>query len=359
MRPAHLPDRAAELRYRLTDARAVCAQLNLAAGAKAQARGLLIRCPWHSERTPSCSIRQAPDGTLAVHCFGCDATGDVLSLVAAARQLDIRQDFPKVLQAACELAGVHLAALDVSTRHRGPSFHSTVAYPPSAEVAALWESCRPVIDDPHVATWLRSRALDPATAGDRLLVRALAVDQRLPSWAGVRGRSWAETGYRCILPMVDATGALRSLRARRVDEDGAPKAVAPTGFRIGGLVMADAFGRLLLETARSPDLWPADLPLRVLIAEGEPDFLTWGTRFSDADESAPAVFGIGSGSWTPAIAARVPDGARVVIRTHHDDAGERYAIDILESLRSRCTVVRGDAADCPLCPRYGWQRGDA
>ena len=67
----------------------------LGAARWSQATGprFLVLCPWHSERTPSCSVKLASDGTIAAHCFGCGAGGDVLSLVAAARGLDARRDF--------------------------------------------------------------------------------------------------------------------------------------------------------------------------------------------------------------------------------------------------------------------------
>jgi hypothetical protein len=80
-------------------------------------------------------------------------------------------------------------------------------------------------------------------------------------------------------------------------------------------------------------------PAALVIAEGVPDFLTWPTRYSDRDESAPAVIGVISGSWSDAIAARVPDGLRVAVRTHRDDAGRGYASRICASLSPRCVVL--------------------
>ena len=78
----------------------------------------------------------------------------------------------------------------------------------------------------------------------------------------------------------------------------------------------------------------------ILIAEGVPDFLAWGTRWNEA---APAVFSVIAGSWTEAIAGRVPVGARVLIATHADEAGEKYASQIARTLRGRCRLLRGQA----------------
>lgn len=81
-------------------------------------------------------------------------------------------------------------------------------------------------------------------------------------------------------------------------------------------------------------------PAAVIVAEGVPDFLTWATRHSDADEDAPAVVGVIAGSWCEEIAARVPTGIPVYVRTHGDAAGFAYAETICSSLARRCRVHR-------------------
>ena len=75
-----------------------------------------------------------------------------------------------------------------------------------------------------------------------------------------------------------------------------------------------------------------------MICEGVPDFLTWATRWGDAAESAPAVLGIISGSWTEAIAGLIPAGTVVYLRTHADPAGAKYAAQIASTLEQRCDV---------------------
>jgi len=356
MSAPHREDRAHEVRRRLSHPRDVCARLGLDDGARPQARGVLIRCPWHSDRTPSCSVREATDDTIAVKCFGCGASGDVLDLVAVANGIDARRDFPEVLRLASDLAGA-----DVGYR-RAPrpdlGRWPEPGLPPIEEVAAIWHGCRPVTEDADVSGWLRSRALDVAAIEDLDLARALPPDATLPSWARFRGRSWFEGGYRCILPAFDNRGALRSVRARRLGRSDAPKTLPPTGFGIGGLVLADILGRQLLETGTRPDFWPERDVLRIVVAEGEPDFLTWATAFSDTDLTAPAVLGVVAGSWTAEIAARMPDRSRVVVRTHHDEPGEKYARTIFDSLAGgRVTFIRGGARECSSCA--AWLRGAA
>lgn len=55
-------------------------------------------------------------------------------------------------------------------------------------------------------------------------------------------------------------------------------------------------------------------------------------------ESVPAVLGVLSGSWSQEVAARIPSGCRVIIRTHNDSAGQKYCREIAESLCDRCHV---------------------
>ena len=161
MRTARFRDDALELRHRLNDAREVCAMLGLLEGAKPQARGLLIRCLWHEDQTPSCSVRQAADGTLAVHCFGCAASGDVLSLVAGAHQLDVRREFAEVLRVATDLAGGPPTSDVTSIKAKRSAPNPPQRYPPADEVGSVWAACTPVTLDAQVSVWLRSRALDP------------------------------------------------------------------------------------------------------------------------------------------------------------------------------------------------------
>jgi DNA primase len=98
------------IRLRLADADEVCAALGLTDGAKRQRDGIIIRCPVHDDRTPSCSVRTAADGTLYWRCFACGAAGDVLHLIAHVRGLDVRREFGRVLAEAARIAGMHVEA---------------------------------------------------------------------------------------------------------------------------------------------------------------------------------------------------------------------------------------------------------
>jgi len=77
-------------------------------------------------------------------------------------------------------------------------------------------------------------------------------------------------------------------------------------------------------------------PGSVVIAEGEPDMVSYSCRAAE-DE---AVIGIGSGLWTQEHAKKIPNGTLVTIATDQDEAGERYAQEVIKTLNNRCPVWR-------------------
>ena len=231
--------------------------------------------------------------------------------------------------------------------------------PPEAEVRGLWERCRPITDDARVREWIEGRGLDAETVAGLDLCRALPVSGALPGWAKYMGRSWRESSHRVIVPLYGADGRMASLHARTVNQEAAPKdkAASPAGAEVRGLVMADANGMgflagkpkgivdivdMLNELATAEGHRGPAGPHKVIVAEGVPDFLTWATHYCEM-EIPPGVFGVIAGSWTPEIAAKIPNGCRVTIRTHHDEAGNKYAAKIRETLEGRATLLRSKA----------------
>ncbi len=94
------------VRAALRDPVALAAALGLAG--RAEGSAFLCHCPWHDEKTPSCRLSLGPDDTVRVKCFGCNHGDDGLGLVARVKGLDIKTDFPAVLEAAAAIAGVQL-----------------------------------------------------------------------------------------------------------------------------------------------------------------------------------------------------------------------------------------------------------
>jgi len=270
-------------------------------------------------------------------CFQCDASGDALDLVALAlegRRLPDLHDTGKanVREWCVRWLGLE-AGTPSSPRPRplarpAPVVEPEPTYPPAAEVAALWAACVPVTDDAEVAAWLaEQRKIAPDEVAFRDLARALPRDARVPEWASIGGRAWSTTGHRLVVPMVDVGGEVRSLLARRVPNptaEGERKSIAPKGYGRAGLVMANGGARFLLCSAM-----PEMRDLRVVVAEGETDWLVWTTRYD------LPVLGMVSGSWSTDIAARIPNGATVVVATDADAEGDRYYAKIMGTLAER------------------------
>jgi hypothetical protein len=344
------PDYAAEIKSTWSDPHAVLEALGLLRGAQRQAAGFLVCCPVHGEKTPSCSV-QLRGGILQWHCFGCDSGGDVLALVAACRGLDTRVEFRGVLLAAAELAGRNDIVDAIEGRPTEPRPAPTPrpapepmperTYPPQEEVLDLLAACTMTARDPGVTAYLKSRGLDADAVDVRGLAYALPQGAPLPRWARYRGQTWIETGHRLIVPIRDHAGEARSVRAGRIVDNDTPKRLPPGGHTCRGLVLADAMAVEVLRAGSWPS-WAKCAPA-IVICEGEPDHLTASCRTPLRACPDHGTIGIFAGSWTPEIAARVPSGARVFVWTHHDEAGDKYARQIAESLAGRCEVLRGGA----------------
>jgi hypothetical protein len=181
-----------------------------------------------------------------------------------------------------------------------------------------------------LTSYLARRAIDPTQALGRGLVYILPVNAGVPDWAAC-GQPWPKSGHRLICPVYDAKGELCSVRAwSPTSKD--RKRVAPKGYSTSGLVLADLLGQAMLRGEAKPS--------RVMVFEGEPDFVCAASMGRLLDAERPAMLGVVSGAWTSAIAARIPDGAEVRVVPHADSAGEIYANKIAISLCARCSVLR-------------------
>ncbi len=338
-----MSDHAREVRNALTDPRRLCEQLGLLAGrgsfVSQGQRGVTVRCCFHDEKTPSMSVTRGPDGTVRLRCFGCDAGGDALALIAAVRGLSLRRDFRAVLVEAAHLGGLLALAADLEAgRERNrpayvpppPPPEPERDYPDQGELAALLAACVPVAADPEVSAMVAGRGLDPELVAVDGLALALPAGTRCPRWAAYHGVPWTRTGHRCLLPVVGPSGAILSVRAWRVTDGDSPKRLPPGGCRATGLVMADPLALAWLRGTARPE--------RVLVVEGEPDFLAaCGWRL-------PLPYcriGIWSGAWSPEFSRRCHARLKVYVWTDPDQAGDRYAEQIAKSLVPRgCQVHR-------------------
>jgi hypothetical protein len=273
--------------------------------------------------------------------------------MAAAQASWPRRDVADHHEERCAGCGLELGPGEVVRWASGVGCHPICAdpptRPPAAEVEQLWEDCLPVETSPAALRYLRQRGLHMAAL--RLdMVRLLRPRYSCPAWARYGSRSWAETGHRLIVPVYDHAGRMRLVRGWRWEDDDrgivrvhddwrsrwvaagqSPKRLAAAGCSVKGLVMAGGRGLEMLR-GELPEWYVAP---EVVIEEGEPDALAANVRWPDR-----CVLGIAPGCWCEEVAGRIPGGSSVVIRTDPDDAGNRYAEQIAETLRGRCRIER-------------------
>jgi len=321
----------------LADPARICKSLGLDEGAKRQARGLIIRCPSHGDRNPSCSVTEGPDGTLRVKCFSCEFTADALGLI----EIALNVPFVEAINEACDMVGRPRPGEPEARSWTPPPVDTRAPrpepqYPWSSDLARFWGSLAPVAGHALADTMLRRRAIDPEAVDRFGLARTITGRTTLPDFAKYRGSadhpmSWGETGHLLIVPAYDHTGTMRSVRAWRVLESDAgdmPKRLPPAGCKASGLVLANCDAQSWMRGELGPCV--------VVVAEGEPDYLTHATRFDGP------VIGILSGSWTPEFAAAVPIGSTLLLRTDRDEAGSRYAKQIVDTVGDRCHIRRAE-----------------
>lgn len=210
-------------------------------------------------------------------------------------------------------------------------------YPDSTEVMRLWESSLPATEDHDTSSWLESRGLDPVKIQSLNLARTLDKNIKLPVWASFRRRGWFTAGYRLIFPMWDAKGRMKTLHARRFNDHN-PKAVAPSGYELRGTILACNTAKRILETGKLPEHLSSADQLKIIITEGEPDFLTWATRENPNKDYV--VIGVISGSWPDDsigrnLASRIPEGSHIYIRIHGDEKGKKYVDSLTSTFKGR------------------------
>ena len=136
-----------------------------------------------------------------------------------------------------------------------------------------------------------------------------------------------------LFPLVDNMGNVRSLQLRCVIDHGEQcraKSVALKPQK-RGLVLANRAGLALLRRDPGRSKFWEGVP-DVVIVEGETDFLCAAIEETD---TMRAVFGISSGAWSDAHALAIPEDARVIVATDADQAGNKYADQIRETLGTR------------------------
>jgi hypothetical protein len=346
-----LPDDAGELRRALDDPWRLCEALGLTEGAERQRTGLSVRCPWHPDQGPSCSVTKGPDGTVRARCFGCGRTGDALSLIAAVRSLDLVRDFGAVLREAARIAGRRLGQVGPRRDGAGPAVRAPLEDGVFAELAGMLLrlgalDAGELVRD--VATYLRGRSLLPLAQAEgwgalpqppvqRAWLAGILRDtfgpEVLTRSGLVRGEVFAEPAARLLIPWRDPAGNVCTLQRRRID-NARPKYLIPAG---------------------RPPRWPygahwlggAPPNAAVAIVEGAVDAIALRELCARAERAIVPLGVPGVAGWT-ASWAELARGRLAYVALDADDTGERAVEDLSADL-----LVAGAIAVKRWTPRGG------
>lgn len=207
-----------------------------------------------------------------------------------------------------------------------------VARWPDVDLVKLWAGCRPVTAAPAIAAWLQDRKVEPSRVVERDLARVLPAPSTWAPWAHRLGAACPPVRSWLLLPLYSAYGSVAALYLHAIDRPEGSRRIGRGGNGLYGKVLADRTARRLL--AGSP--MPMD-GRTVVVAQGVSDFLDWATSQPDTDDG-PAVFGVVEDGWTDAVAARIPDHLRVLVRSH-DGVVDRNAQRVVTTLGMRCQVI--------------------
>jgi DNA primase len=314
-----------ELRTRLVDARGLCAALQLQTAPRASARQAIVLCPWHAERSPSCSVRLAKDGTIAVKCHACGESADALGLIAQVHGVN---DFRDVLRLAAELANApSLAPVEAPPKPRDEresvsdeTYHQIWTW--------ILEALSPLRTiAPHVAGYLDARCIgaDAEAVGVRglprdartLVASLLATFERKDlEGAGILRSGHDALDWRewcVVIPWRNRFGLVTFVQRRRLDTSN-PKYRSPRGRSPQA-----PFGVDLLREALAlmgPDA-------EIILTEGAFAALArW--KLARRRAALAAVIGVYSAS-SPDVGLPLDllEGRRVVLSLDKDAAGER------------------------------------
>ena len=329
-RNRHNRDEIENLKAKLVDPLAVCMALELADGHRAQSGGIVIRCPWHDDTNPSCSVTVGEQNTLRGHCFSCGATKDVIDLVAIAKQLDVTTQFADVLREAHAVV-----ALLETTPNVAPEEDRSLDFALFDRAARILLEAAPISAARDVASYLERRGLLQAALRHMwgaLPAEAVKQSQLTSKIAREIGdEAWMRTGlavgptsfkhptHVIVIPWRDEQGRIVTLQRRRLDDDD-PRYVMPAGrpaltpYGVEHLVTAADSGE-------------------VAFVEGAFDVLAAETLYESHGLNR-VVLGIpGVGSWNPAWAKFCP-GRTCHIAVDRDDAGEKVAAKMADDLHA-------------------------
>lgn len=323
---------ARELRWesKAADPIALCKELGIDRPFKRQPGGLIVCCPAHNEKDPSCSVSRGADGTLRVKCFSCGFSADAVGLVQKVHGLD----FQEALRELARMCGRWDMLDDSLPRRPAPPRPP----PPEPELpalpderfheiaSALLERC-PLMADEETRTYVESRGVlvDACNAGCAALpairggllaeLRASFGDEDLERAGLFKKGRFMFPMHRLIIPWRNRDGRIQTIQRRRLTGE-EPKYVFASGRQA-----TEPFGSERFDETMAAFGGDAE----VIVCEGTLDALA-RRRFVRQDGECAVVLAVPSVSTVlgPAVAELVK-GRNVVLSFDRDEPGDMGA----------------------------------
>lgn len=310
-----------ELKRLLTDAEGFLSQLKIPF--TKEAHGYKIKCPKHEEKTPSCSVKMGPDGTLSVKCFGCGFGGNVFHLIAAALQLDIKADFKQVKEKAYELSKqTRELPLLIQEQLQKPiskfspkHYHLLATYLIEHYSASQDEEAKAYLESRGVGFMARSWGCLPKDKAKLQLLRKQIIHELgMSAWyqsgmayKGEQVISWPL--HRLLIPWINPQGQIQALQRRCLDAipENTPKYVFPSTRFVPVVKYPFCLNWSSLQNKEQP----------LAICEGAFDTISFELLHQTKTVGIPGVQNI------PQALEEMIKGKTIILALNNDMAGEK------------------------------------
>ncbi|MDR0991390.1 MAG: DNA primase [Ruminococcus sp.] len=299
---------------------------------KRSGREMICLCPFHAERTPSCSVNVTEQ---YFHCFGCGAGGDVITFL-------MRYENLEYIEALRELAGIAGMELPENSEDKGTAMLKAQILEANRAAARFWyEELKNAPEALKARRYITERKLFPKTVTkfglgyaanswdklykhlrgdfDNEILEAAQLIRRNPS-----GGCYDVFRDRLIFPIIDTRGGVIGFGGRIIDGEG-PKYYNTTEtpvFHKGNNLYS--YGNAKKSGERT-----------LILCEGYMDVIS---VFQAGFENAVATLGT---ALTPAQAklmSRIAD--EVIISYDSDTAGQAAAAKAINLLSENGTKTR-------------------
>ena len=344
-----------EFLYRLRGANPIDSVMGSYVQLVRRGRNYVCSCPFHSEKTPSCTIFT---DTQSFYCFGCGAGGDVITFIMKIENLD----FTEAVKLLAQRSG-----LEVPEKSSGDSRlaqRKTRIYEMNRLAANYFYKNLVQGPDKSGLKYFYDRKLTPATIrkyglgyssgswselSDFLRAKGYSDDEIIDAWLGGRsqktGRSYDMFRGRVMFPIVDLRGNIIGFGGRVLDNS------QPKYLNTGKTPVFDKGSNLFsMNFARNAET------KRIILCEGYMDVIAVNQA---GFENVVATLGT---AITPDQARLISHYAEeVIIAYDSDGAGQKAtqkAINHFSDVGLRTKVIRMEGAKDPdeYIKKFGAER---